>query len=76
MNKKVWRYDNEYWIIHRVIPEHQMSPRSHGYDSDDISKMVLVWVEYLRDSCRDIEKVFRKDGMFLFCEQIKSVDNL
>jgi len=51
-----------------------MSPRSHGFNSDDINKMVRVWVEYLRGNCSDIEKVFHKDGMFLFCEQIKSVE--
>ena len=72
--KQVWKYDNEYWVIHRSIPEDQMSPRTHGVNSDDINKMVRVWVGYLRDNCRDIEKVFHKDGRFLFCEQIKSTE--
>ncbi len=53
-----------------------MSPRSHGINSDDINKMVRVWVEHLRDSCKDIEKVFHKDGSFLFCEKIKSAEIL
>tara|TARA_B110000285_G_scaffold159866_1_gene178460 strand:- start:604 stop:834 length:231 start_codon:yes stop_codon:yes gene_type:complete len=76
MNKKVWKYDNEYWVIHKTVPEHQMTPRSLGYNSDDINKMVRVWVEYLRDNCYGIDKVFNRDGIFLFCEQIKSIDNL
>ena len=76
MINKVWNYDNELWIIHRSIPEHQMSPRSHGINSDDINKMVRVWVEHLRDSCKDIEKVFHKDGSFLFCEKIKFAEIL
>ena len=74
MNKKVWQYDNQYWVIHRSIPEYQMSPRFLGCNSDDINKMVRVWVEYLRDNCRNIEKVFNKDGQFLFCEQIKTAE--
>ncbi len=76
MNKKVWQYDNEYWIIHRSISEHQMTPKSYGINSDNINKMVRVWVEWLRDNCVNIEKVFHKDGKFLFCEQIKSVESL
>jgi len=74
MNRKVWKYEDEYWVIHRSIPEHQMSPKSLGYNSDDKNKMVRVWVEYLRDNCNNIEKVFSKDGVFLFCEQIKSAE--
>ena len=62
MNKKVWQYDNEYWIIHRSISEHQMTPKSYGINSDNINKMVRVWVEWLRDNCVNIEKVFHKDG--------------
>jgi len=76
MHKKVWKYDNEYWIVHRSIPENQMSPRSHGFNSDNVNKMVLVWVEWLRDNYRDIEKVFHKDGRFLFCERIKLAEIL
>jgi len=76
MTKKVWQYDNEYWVIHRSIPEHQMSPRTHGINSDDINKMVRVWVEHLRDNCKDIEKVFHKDNRFLFCEKIKTAEIL
>ena len=76
MNKKVWKYDNEYWVIHKTVPEHQMTPRSLGYNSDDINKMVRVWVEYLRYNFYNIDKVFNRDGIFLFCEQIKSIDNL
>jgi hypothetical protein len=76
MNKKVWKYEDDYWVIHRSIPDHQMTPRSLGYNSDDINKMVRVWVEYLRDNCNNVEKVFSKDGVFLFCEKIKSVEIL
>tara|TARA_R110001592_G_scaffold26678_1_gene99637 strand:- start:35 stop:265 length:231 start_codon:yes stop_codon:yes gene_type:complete len=76
MIKKVWQYDNEYWVIHKSVSEQQMSPRSMGYKSDDINKMVRVWVSYLRDECHNIEKVFHKDGRFLFCEQIKAVEIL
>ena len=74
MNNKVWKYDNEYWIIHKSISEHQMNPRSLGINSDDLNKMVRVWVEYLRDNCKDIVKVFHKDGRFLFCEKIKTTE--
>ncbi len=76
MTKKVWKYDNEYWVIHRSIPEQQMTPRAHGFNSDDINKMVRIWVEWLRDNCSDIHKVFHKDGRFLFCEQIKTAEIL
>jgi len=76
MVKKVWKYDDEYWVVHRSIPEIQMSPRSHGINSDDSTKMVRVWVEWLRDNLNDIEKVFHKDGCFLFCEKIKSAEIL
>ena len=72
--KKVWKYEDDYWVIHRSIPAHQMSPRSLGFNSDDINKMVRVWVEYLRDNCKDIEKVFQKDDRFLFCERIKTTE--
>ena len=51
-----------------------MTPKAHGYNSDDINAMVSVWVEYLRDNCANIEKVFNKNGHFLFCEQIKPVE--
>ena len=54
-----------------------MNKKVWKYDnSDDINKMVRVWVEYLRDNCYGIDKVFNRDGIFLFCEQIKSIDNL
>ena len=53
-----------------------MTPKSYGINSDNINKMVRVWVEWLRDNCVNIEKVFHKDGKFLFCEQIKSVESL
>ena len=76
MKKKVLQYDNEYWVIHRAIPQHQMSPRSHGINSDDVNAMIRVWVEYLRDNCSSVEKVFQKNGMFLFCEQIKTAETL
>jgi len=76
MTKRVWKFDNEYWVIHRSISEHQMSPKTHGVNSDDINKMVRVWVEWLRDNCKDIQKVFHKDGQFLFCEKIKSAEIL
>jgi hypothetical protein len=76
MNKQIWQHDGEYWIIHRNVSEGQMSPRSCGIESDDLNKMVKVWAEWLRDNCRQIDKVFNKDGRFLFCEQIKSVEIL
>jgi len=53
-----------------------MTPRAHGFNSDDINKMVRIWVEWLRDNCSDIHKVFHKDGRFLFCEQIKTAEIL
>jgi len=74
MNKALWQHDDKYWVIHRSIPETQMTPRAHGYDSDDVNAMVSVWVSWLRDNCNDIEKVFNKDGQFLFCEQIKTTE--
>jgi hypothetical protein len=76
MNKEIWQYEGELWIIHRIIPEVQMTPRAHGYNSDDINKMVGVWVEWLRDNCANIEKVFNKNGQFLFCEQVKIAEIL
>ena len=53
-----------------------MTPRAHGINSDDINKMVRVWVEWLRDNCVDIQKVYNKDGMFLFCELVQDAEIL
>ena len=74
--KTIFQHDNKLWIVHRTIPESQMHPRYYGYKSDDINKMVRVWVEWFRDNCKDIQKVFNKDGVFLFCEPIQDAEIL
>ena len=76
MNKRFFDYDGKLWIVHRAIPDAQMTPRAHGYASDDVNKMVRVWVEWLRDNCKDIQKVYNKDGMFLFCEPVQDAEIL
>jgi len=76
MHKKFFEYDDKLWIVHRSIPDSQMTPRAHGINSDDINKMVRVWVEWLRDNCVDIQKVYNKDGMFLFCELVQDAEIL
>jgi hypothetical protein len=76
MNKQFFEYDNKLWIIHRAVPEAQMSPKLYDINSDDINKMVRVWVEHLREDCKDVQKVYNKDGMFLFCEPVNDIEIL
>ena len=76
MHKNFFEYDDKLWIVHRSIPDSQMTPRAHGINSDDINKMVRVWVEWLRDNCIDIQKVYNKDGKFLFCELVQDAEIL
>ena len=76
MYKKFFEYDNKFWIVHRSIPESQMSPKYHGFNSTDINKMVRVWVGWLRENCKNIQKVYNKDGYFLFCEPVHEAEIL
>ena len=74
--KKIFEHDNKLWIVHRTISESQMHPKFYGYNSNDVNAIVRAWVEWLRDNCKDIQKVFNKNGQFLFCEPIQEAEIL
>ena len=72
--KDLFKFEEDLYIIHRKIPAYQMTPKFHGFDSEDVNAMVRLWVEQLRNNCKQIDKVFNKDNLFLFCEKIEKVD--
>ena len=72
--KELFQYEDDLYVIHRKIPENQMSPRFYNIDSDDIPKMVKLWVETLRGNCKSIDKVFNKNNTFMFCEKIENAE--
>ncbi len=73
MNKQTIQHEGKIWIIHRSIPQSQMTPRQYGCDSDDQNGMVRLWASWLRDNYKIVDKVLLKDGKFLFCEQIQDI---
>ena len=70
--KELFNFQGELYVIHKKIPEHQMSPKFYNIDSDDVNKIIKVWVNHLRDNHKSIDKVFNKDKQFMFCEKIEN----
>ena len=50
MNKKVWNYEDDYWVIHRSIPDHQMTPRSLGYNEEGSSVGAPIFRQFMKDA--------------------------
>ena len=71
--KELFNFEDELYIIHRMIPTYQMTPKFYGFDSDDTNVIVRVWVKTLKENCKQIDKVFQKEGQFMFCEKIEKV---
>ena len=73
INKEVIEHEGKLWLIHRSIPEAQMTPRQYGYNIDDVNGMVRVWASWLKDNNKTIDKVLLKQHTFLFCEEIQDI---
>lgn len=76
MNTSIFNHDNKLWVVHRAIHSSKMTPKNYGFESQDTNKMVKVWVEWLRDNCKNIEKVWLQNDNFLFCEEIKTIEEI
>ena len=72
--KELFRFEDDLYVIHRRIPAYQMTPKFHGFESDDINGMGRLWANQLRENCKQIDKVFNKDNHFMFCEKVEKVD--
>tara|TARA_B110000908_G_C10266193_1_gene464169 strand:- start:3674 stop:3940 length:267 start_codon:yes stop_codon:yes gene_type:complete len=75
MNKQIFDNDGKLWVIHRAIHRSKMVPPK-GIKGDDVNKMVSIWVGWLRDNNKDIQKVWMQHDNFLFCEEIETKEEI
>ena len=72
--KELFKTEGQLYVIHRKVPERQCNPGFSGINSTDVNRMVKCYVEWYRDNCKTINKVFLVNGTFLFCELIPSIE--
>lgn len=73
MNKQIMEYEGKLLVIHKSIPQSQMTSKQYGFEVDDQNTMVRIWSQWLQDNCKNITKVLLKQQVFLFCEEIEDI---
>ena len=76
MNKQIFNHDNKLWVIHRAIHQSQMNPKGYASNAENTNKMVKVWADWLRDNCKNVQKVLLQNDNFLFCEELESIEEI
>lgn len=66
-------YEGKLLVIHKSIPQSQMTPKQYGFEAGDQNAMVRIWSQWLQDNCNNITKVLLKQQVFLFCEEIEDI---
>ena len=65
MIEEIYRYKDVMYMVHRSVPVHNIHPNN---------KMLNLWRERLAQDGKNINKIFKRNNRFLFCETIREVE--